>query len=268
LEELAPAYEAARDAAKAREGELESARHERDSAVARSAAATALHDDLRAARDKLETRLDEVQAKYIEASQGRQTAEKAALQLEDDLRSARSRLSEIDDDQTSADERVARLDAVIADAHLALDKEREANTFLTKEKNTLEKQLKDLRLRVVKLETDAVASQVKGSPSLHPVPTADLSARIESQAKAALEHQQKAKQLERQIRELQFQLGEREKAKQRSEIDMQRLVSRAKRLEAHVKDLESSEQKLTSANHRLERELGSLRTRTASPAYN
>ncbi|KAJ2170223.1 hypothetical protein EV181_007980, partial [Coemansia sp. RSA 532] len=110
-------------------------------------------------RDKLETRLDEVQAKYIEASQGRQTAEKAALQLEDDLRSARSRLSEIDDDQTSADERVARLDAVIADAHLALDKEREANTFLTKEKNTLEKQLKDLRLRVVKLETDAVASQ-------------------------------------------------------------------------------------------------------------
>ncbi|KAJ1858750.1 class II myosin [Coemansia sp. RSA 1822] len=268
LEELAPAYEAARDAAKAREGELESARHERDSAVARSAAATALHDDLRAARDKLETRLDEVQAKYIEASQGRQTAEKAALQLEDDLRSARSRLAEIDDDQTSADERVARLDAVIADAHLALDKEREANTFLTKEKNTLEKQLKDLRLRVVKLETDAVASQVKGSPSLHPVPTADLSARIESQAKSALEHQQKAKQLERQIRELQFQLGEREKAKQRSEIDMQRLVSRAKRLEAHVKDLESSEQKLTTANHRLERELGSLRSRTASPAYN
>ncbi|KAJ1740431.1 class II myosin [Coemansia sp. RSA 989] len=267
LEELAPAYEAARDAAKAREAELESARHERDSAVARAAAATALHDDLRDARDRLEARLDEVQAKYIEASKGRQTAEKAALQLEDDLRSARARLSDIDHDQTSADERVARLDAVVADAHLALDKEREANTILTKDKNDLEKQLKDLRLRIVKLETDAVASQVKGSPSLRPVPTADLSARIETQAKAALEHQHKAKQLERQVRELQFQLAERDKAKQRSEIDSQRLTSRIKRLEAHVKDLEASEQRLATANHRLERELGSLRSRTASPAF-
>ncbi|KAI9470190.1 hypothetical protein BX667DRAFT_456601, partial [Coemansia mojavensis] len=143
-----------------------------------------------------------------------------------------------------------------------LDKEREANTILTKDKNDLEKQLKDLRLRIVKLETDAVASQVKGSPSLRPVPTADLSARIETQAKAALEHQHKAKQLERQVRELQFQLAERDKAKQRSEIDSQRLTSRIKRLEAHVKDLEASEQRLATANHRLERELGSLRSRT------
>ncbi|KAJ2610710.1 class II myosin [Coemansia sp. RSA 1365] len=267
LEELAPAYESARDAAKARETELDSARHERDSAVARAAAATALHDDLRTARDKLEARLDEVQAKYIEASQGRQTAEKAALQLEDEIRSARARLAEIDDDQSSADERVARLDAIIADVHLALDKEREANTILTKDKNVLERQLKEQRLRIVKLETEAVASQVSGSPSMLPVPAADLSSRIESQAKATLEHQQKAKQLERQIRELQFQIGEREKSKQRSEIDTQRLTSRIKRLETHVKELESSEHRLAAANHRLERELGSLRTRTASPAF-
>ncbi|KAJ2304874.1 hypothetical protein IWW55_002214, partial [Coemansia sp. RSA 2706] len=55
---------------------------------------------------------------------------------------------------------------------------------------------------------------------------------------------------------------------QRSEIDTQRLSTRIKRLEGHVKDLEASEQKLTAANHRLERELGSLRSRTASPAFN
>ncbi|KAJ1735398.1 class II myosin [Coemansia biformis] len=267
LEELAPAYEAARDAAKARENELESVRHERDSAVARASAATALHDDLRTARDRLEARLDEVQAKYIEASQGRQTAEKAALQLEDEIRSARARLAEIDDDQTCADGRVARLDAVVADAHLALDKEREANTLLTKEKNALEKQLKDLRLRVVRIETDAAASRVSGSPSLHPVPVADLSSRIETQAKAALEHQQKAKQLERQIRELQFQIGEREKAKQRADIDMQRLTGRIKRLETHVGELETSEQRLSATNLRLERELSALRSHTASPAF-
>ncbi|KAJ2766747.1 class II myosin, partial [Coemansia nantahalensis] len=215
----------------------------------------------------LEARLDEVQSRYIEASQGRQTAEKAALQLEDEIRSARARLAEIDDDQTCVDDRVARLDAIVADAHLALDKEREANTLLTKEKNSLEKQLKDLRLCVVKLETDAAASRVGGSPSLRPVPVADLSSRIESQAKAALEHQQKAKQLERQIRELQFQIGEREKAKQRADIDMQRLTGRIKRLEGHVGELESSEQRLSAANLRLERELSALRSHTASPAF-
>ncbi|KAJ1721948.1 class II myosin [Coemansia erecta] len=266
LEELVPAYEAARDAAKALEAELDTARHDRASAAARAAEARALLDETRAAKEKLELRLDEVQNKYIEASQGRQTAEKAALQLEDDVRSARAKLAEINDDQASAEDRVARLDAVVADVHLALDKEREANTILTKDKNTLEKQLKELRLRIVKLETEAVAEQVSGGKRASPVP-ADLAARVEAQAKASLEAQQKAKQMERQIRELQFQIAEKDKAKQRTEIDVQRMASRIKRLDEHVKQLEASEAQLATAKHRLERELGALRSRTASPAF-
>ncbi|KAJ1996020.1 class II myosin [Coemansia spiralis] len=265
LEEIVPAYEMARDTAKSLEAELEGAKHERDSAVAKAAEAKALFEEVRTAKDKLESRLDEVQNKYIEASQGRQTAEKAALQLEDELRSARAKLEEINDDQTSTDDRVARLDAVIADAHLALDKEREANTILTKEKNNLEKALKELKLRVVKLETDAVETQVRGSKGFQPVPS-DLASKIESQAKASLEYQQKAKQMERQIRELQFQIGEKEKAKQRTDIDMQRMSNRIKRLEEHVRELEVSEEKLSTAKHRLERDLHALRSRNASPA--
>ncbi|KAJ2726143.1 class II myosin [Coemansia sp. Benny D115] len=266
LEEIAPAYEAARDAAKALEDELESARHERDSAVSKAAEAKVLYEETRLVKEKLEARLDEVQNKYIEASQGRQTAEKAALQLEDELRSARAKLEEINDDQTSAEDRVARLDAVIADAHLALDKEREANTILTKDKNVLEKQLKELKLRIVKLETEAVASQVKGTKRYQPV-ASDLATRVEAQAKASIEAQQKTKQLERQIRELQFQIGEKDKSKQRTEIDVQRMASRIKRLEEHVRELEDSEEKLASAKHRLERELGALRSHNASPAF-
>ncbi|KAJ2382805.1 class II myosin, partial [Coemansia sp. RSA 2603] len=266
LEEIVPAYEAARDAAKSLEGELEKARHDRESAVTRAAEAKALYEETRAIKEKLEARLDEVQNKYIEASQGRQTAEKAALQLEDEVRSARAKLAEINDDQTSAEDRVARLDAVVADVHLALDKEREANTILTKDKNTLEKQLKELRLRIVKLETEAVASQVSGTKRSSPVP-ADLATRVEAQAKASLEAQQRAKQMERQIRELQFQIAEKDKAKQRTEIDLQRMTSRIKRLEEHVKQLETSETQLATAKHRLERELGALRSRNASPAF-
>ncbi|KAJ2553559.1 class II myosin [Coemansia sp. RSA 1933] len=265
LEEIAPAYEVARDTAKALEAKLETAKHERDSSVSRAAEARALLDEVRGAKEKLESRLDETQNKYIEASQGRQAAEKAALQLEDELRSARAKLDEINDDQTSSDERVARLDAVIADAHLALDKEREANTILTKEKNTLEKVLKELKLRVVKLETDAAETQVRGSKHFQHVPS-DLTSKIESQVKASLEFQQKTKQMERQIRELQFQIGEKEKSKQRMDIDMQRMSSRVKRLEEHVKELEMSEEKLTAAKHRLERELGVARSRNGSPA--
>ncbi|KAJ1889629.1 class II myosin, partial [Kickxella alabastrina] len=266
LEEIAPAYEAARDAAKALEAELETARHGHDSAVAKAAEATVILEEIRLVKEKLETRLDEVQNKYIEASQGRQTAEKAALQLEDDVRSARAKLEEINDDHTSAEDRVSRLDAVIADAHLALDKEREANTILTKDKNALEKHLKDLKLRIVKLETEAVAVQAKGNKRLHPVP-ADLATRVEAQAKVSVEAQQKTRQMERQLRELQFQIGEKDKSKQRIEIDVQRMASRIKRLEEHVRELEDSEEKLATAKHRLERELGTLRSRNASPAF-
>ncbi|KAJ2103869.1 class II myosin, partial [Coemansia sp. RSA 922] len=267
LEEIAPAYERARDAAKALEARMETAKHERDSAVAKAAEAKALYDEMRSVKEKLETRLDEVQNKYIEASQGRQTAEKAALQLEDKVRSARARLEEINDDQSSAEERVARLDAVVADAHLALDKEREANTILTKDKNALERQLKEMKLRIVNLETEALAHHVKGTKRFQPIVPADLSAQIEAQAKASLEHQQKAKQMERQIRELQFQIGEKDKSKQRADVDLQRMSGRIKRLEDHVKELEFTGEKLTSAKHRLERELGALRSRNASPAF-
>ncbi|KAJ2449543.1 class II myosin, partial [Coemansia sp. RSA 2424] len=266
LEEIAPAYERARDAAKALEARMETAKHERDSAVATAAEAKALYEETRSVKAKLEARLDEVQNKYIEASQGRQTAEKAALQLEDKVRSARARLEEINDDQTSAEDRVARLDAVVADAHLALDKEREANTILTKDKNALERQLKELKLRIVSLETEALAHQVKGSKRFQPVVPADLASQIDAQAKASLEHQQKAKQMERQIRELQFQIGEKDKSKQRADVDLQRMTGRIKRLEDHVKELEFTEEKLTAAKHRLERELGALRSRNASPA--
>ncbi|KAJ2511229.1 class II myosin [Coemansia sp. RSA 1939] len=264
LEEIAPAYEMARDTAKALEATLETAKHERDSAVSKAAEAKALLDEVRSAKEKLEFRIDEAQNKYIEASQGRQAAEKAALQLEDELRSARSKLDEINDDQSSADERVARLDAVIADAHLALDKEREANTILTKEKNNLEKLLKELKLRVVKLETDVAETQVRGSKHFRHLPS-DLTSKIETQVKASLEYQQKTKQMERQIRELQFQIGEKEKSKQRMDIDMQRMSSKVKRLEEHVKELELGEEKLTAAKHRLERELGAVRSRNGSP---
>ncbi|KAI8322112.1 hypothetical protein GQ54DRAFT_260504 [Martensiomyces pterosporus] len=220
---------------------------------------------MRVVKEKLEARVDEAQDKYIEASQGRQTAEKAALQLEDEVRSARAKLEEINEDHTSAEDRVNRLDAIIADAHLALDKEREANTILTKEKNSLEKQLKSLKLRIVELETDAVASQARGNKRFQPVP-ADLASKIESQAKASLEYQQKTKQMERQIRELQFQIGEKDKTKQRTEVDMQHLTGKVKRLEEQIRELEQSEERLSVAKLRLERELSSLRSRNASPS--
>ncbi|KAJ2471175.1 hypothetical protein GGI02_002454, partial [Coemansia sp. RSA 2322] len=122
-------------------------------------------------------------------------------------------------------------------------------------------------LRVVNLETEAVATHAKGSKRFYAMPAADLASKVDAQAKAALEHQQRAKQMERQIRELQFQIAEKDKAKQRSDVDTQRLSGRIKRLEDHVKALELSEEKLTSAKHRLERELGALRSHSASPAF-
>ncbi|KAJ1937920.1 class II myosin, partial [Linderina macrospora] len=263
LEELVPAYEEARDTAKQLEEDLAKAKRDLDSAMIRTSEAESLRDEMRTVKEKVEARLDELQDKYIEASRGRQTAEKAALQLEDEVKSARAKLSEINEDQTSAEDRVTRLDAVVADAHLALDKEREANTLLTKEKNNLEKQIKGLKLRIVELEAEAVAFQAKGNKRFQPVP-ADLASKLEAQAKVSLEDQQKLKQMERQIRELQFQIGEKDMSKQRNEMDMQRMTNRVKRLEEQIRELEETEQQLTVAKHRLERELGSLRSRNGS----
>lgn len=267
LEELVPAYERARDAAKSLEDKLEAVSHDRDSAAAKAIESNALMDEMRRAKDKLERRLDETQNKYIEASKGRQTAEKAALQLEDELLSVKAKLSEIDDDQITAEDRASRLDAVVADAHLALDREREANTVLTKEKNSLQRQVNDLRLRVASLETDAVASLANGAARSRAsaIPAADLTARVEAQARATLESQQRAKQMERQIRELQYQIGEKDKAKLRADSDLKRMASRVKRLEEHISQLESAEQKLSASKHRLERELATVRSRHGSP---
>ncbi|KAJ1676328.1 hypothetical protein EV182_008413, partial [Spiromyces aspiralis] len=120
-------------------------------------------------------------------------------------------------------------------------------------RNQLEKQVKGLKLQVVDLESALVAAQARESKRFVPLDD-QLSTRIKAEAKAAKDQQQTIKRMERQLRELQYQASEREKAKQRFEMEAQRLSQKVKRLESQLAENERVEHELALAKRRVDRE--------------
>ncbi|PVU97471.1 hypothetical protein BB559_002021 [Furculomyces boomerangus] len=276
LEEIAPAYENARDAAKASESQVGSLKLEMDSLQLRSDALESAYNELVLTKEKLESRIDEVQSKYIEASNSRQTAEKAALQLEDELKGVKSKLSEVNELVSNLEKRSLALEAVALDSQAALEREREANTILTKQNNSLERSLKDSRHQIIDYEAQLMQTASRESKRFKDVDSG-VSAKVIAEAKQSTFQQAFVKKLERQIRELQFQIEERDKAKARQSSELNRVAGKVKSLEKTIDELEvqtdqlniekrKSERMLEEArnlSNRLMRELETLRPKTS-----
>ncbi|OMJ19992.1 Myosin type-2 heavy chain 1 [Smittium culicis] len=272
LEELAPAYEKARDAAKSSETYISSINLELDSLKLRSEALESSHKELLNTKEKLESRLDDVQSKYVESSNARQTAEKAALQLEDELKSVNIKFAEVKEMISDSEKRSKTLEAIVSDSQKALEKEREANTMLNKENKSLEKALKESRHKIIDYETQLLQNSSRESKRFKELDP-DFSTRAISEARMSTSQKSEVNKLEKQLREMQLQLAEEEKVKSRQESEIYRLSSKVMSLESSISHLESyadqvsmekkkierSMEEVQDLSSRLQRELDSLR---------
>ena len=66
---------------------------------------------------------------------------------------------------------------------------------------------------------------------------------------------------ERQLRELQFQLSERDKGRLKADEDMDKMEAKMKKMKAQLEELETSESQLLLSNRRAEREANDYKDR-------
>ena len=114
-----------------------------------------------------------------------------------------------------------------------LAREREEVDDLRRSKLALEKQVKDLNIRLVDLE----ASSAMGRPTRSNSRVSELASVLERETAQRTAVTLPSRQAERQIRELQFQLSERDKAMSRHVEDLKRAEERMSRMRSQLDEL-------------------------------
>ncbi|RKP39459.1 myosin tail [Dimargaris cristalligena] len=173
--------------------------------------------------------------------------------VETEAKQLREQLEEERDISETAISKLNKVEELLKDNQDELNRERQTNTELTKAKIQLEKQIKDLNLRLVDLEMCSMADYSRGTHRFTSVP-ANLTQQLESEAKEKNETMRNTRKMERMIRELQFQVSERDKLKSRQDEEMKRMDQKLQRMKTHIDELESVENSLQLSKRRAERE--------------
>lgn len=119
---------------------------------------TADRDLLQKEKRSLEQRLSEVSQRLEDLANGESPAMRNAAGMDRELLDLKGALAQQQDVASSAVEKMRKADALASETQRDIAAEREANVGLHKEKAHLEKQLKDLQLRLVDLETKSYSS--------------------------------------------------------------------------------------------------------------
>ncbi|RKP19402.1 hypothetical protein ROZALSC1DRAFT_14024 [Rozella allomycis CSF55] len=135
-----------------------------------------------------------------------------------------------------------------------LNKEKELNTDLMREKATLDHHSKELQIHILELETALTSDNInKGNKRLESQIEA-LSLALENETKQRFELARENKKVERQVKDLLYQISEKEKAKLRSDEEASKWEEKVKRLKSQLDELEMTENNLQLSKRRAERE--------------
>jgi myosin protein heavy chain len=131
-------------------------------------------DDVSAERDMLlkdkkmlEARLKEAAERLEDLAKGESPSMRNAAGMDRELLELKSRIAQQEDVSAAAVGKMRRSEAVAMEMQKELTAEREANASLFKDKSALEKQLKEVQLRCVDLETKGYSSASQDIKFLH-----------------------------------------------------------------------------------------------------
>jgi myosin protein heavy chain len=195
----------------------------------------------------LETRLGEMEREMSSTLRNRGIAHQAS-EMENILREQLDKQEQV---ALDASARSQKFENMYNSAMEEMAREREKHAELIKHRMQLEKTVQDMNFTIANMEASTISSRGllrKDSRA------STLSAVLENEAKEKSEPIKTARQAERTIRELQFQLKERDVAKARYEDEVAKMEARMNRLKAQVEELEGSEASLQLMKRRAERE--------------
>ncbi|KAJ6107830.1 Myosin tail [Penicillium sp. IBT 18751x] len=218
-------------------------------------------DDVTAERDlllkdkkMLEGRLAEAGERLEDLAKGESPSMRNAASMDRELLELKSKLAQQEDLSTAAVGKMRRADALATEIQKELTTERETNAQLFKDKAGLEKQLKELQLRCVDLETKSYSSGSQDVRFLHKR-IKELETHLEEQENKNSAEQRSLRNVDRTVKDLQSQIDRRDKVNAQLNDDVNKARDKIERLLQNIDELQQSDTETQLQARRAEREL-------------
>lgn len=216
----------------------------------------ASRDQLQEEKGNLERRLNEVSEHLEELAQA--PGFQSSFESEDELHQLKSSVRQKTQDHSVALERLKAMEDVKLDVQRQLQSERHRVEELAAERTMLDKENKDLHLKVVDLEAQLLG--VKNSDSKFLARKVSLlEKQLENQAARYNEESRFLRSNDRAVKDLQAQLLQKDKTSAKLQEENVRNESKIKSLQETIENLQSLESAHSLASRRAEREARDLK---------
>lgn len=201
----------------------------------------------------LEQRLSEANQRLEDLANGESPAMRNAAGMDREMLELKGALAQQEDMVTAAVERMRKAEALAGETQRDIAAERERNVSLHKEKVQLEKQVKDLQLKLVDLETKSYANTSHDIRFLHSR-VQELENQLEAHEKSKSAADRSVRNVDRTVRDLQAQIDRRDKINSQLEEEIAKGKEKLERMLKNVEELQASESEHQLVARRAERE--------------
>ncbi|KAJ5609635.1 hypothetical protein N7528_010202 [Penicillium herquei] len=215
---------------------------------------TAERDLLLKDKKMLEGRLAEAGERLEDLAKGESPSMRNAASMDRELLELKSKLAQQEDVSSAAVGKMRRADALATEMQKELTAERETNTQLFKDKASLEKQLKEIQLRCVDLETKSYSSGSQDIRFLHKR-IKELETHLEEQENKHSAEQRSLRNVDRTVKDLQTQIDRREKINAQLTDEVNKGREKIDRLLRNIDELQEGDSESQLQARRAEREL-------------
>ncbi|KAJ5759946.1 hypothetical protein N7520_007102 [Penicillium odoratum] len=215
---------------------------------------TAERDLLLKDKKMLEGRLAEAGERLEDLARGESPSMRNAASMDRELLELKSKLAQQEDLSSAAVGKMRRADALATEMQKELTAERETNSQLFKEKAGLEKQLKEIQIRCVDLETKSYSSGSQDVRFLHKR-IKELETHLEEQENKNSAEQRSLRNVDRTVKDLQAQIDRREKINGQLNEELNKGRDKIERLLRNIDELQQVDTETQMQARRAEREL-------------
>ncbi|KAJ1515938.1 hypothetical protein HMI54_012844 [Coelomomyces lativittatus] len=199
-------------------------------------------------------RIEDITEKLTEANQEKLTALNLLATQEKELQNLRVSIDEQEDRSLVMQEKLSRAELSLQQTQSELLRNKEIASDHERQSLSYEKQIKELSLRIVELEANALGESAKHSSRLQ-LRIEEISCQLERETREKEELVRSSRKSERMLKDMQLQLNEKEKQKQKVDEELFKVESKFKKSKAQLEELEANESNLQMMKRRLEREL-------------
>lgn len=217
---------------------------------------TATRDQLQGEKGVLEKRLNEVLHQVEDLATQQSPVRKGSSGGEnedDDVDALKMQIKIQGEEVNKTFERLKNAETSLGDLKAQLETERKQTEEIKTRKSAIDRENKELHLKVVDLEAQLLGSKSHDTKFLN-MKITDLEKQLEEQSKQHVEQSRTFRSNDRSVKDLMGQVSQKEKMVQRLQEDLSRNEGKVKSLQETVENLQSVETTFRLAARRAERE--------------